>query len=137
STVSSPAKAREAMAAGAEATFDYRDADAARQILEQTDGLGVDHVVDVDIAANARVFAGVRACGGRVARYGSSELVAEVPVRGLRQRCVTIRFLNMHRLGPHIIAPIAQGIHACLDIGALRHRIAARFALADIARAHE
>jgi NADPH2:quinone reductase len=137
STVSSPAKATEAMAAGAEATFDYRDADAARQILGQTDGLGVDHVVDVDIAANARLIAGVMAFGGRVASYGSSGLVAEVPVRDLRQRCVAIRFLNIHRLGPHIIAPTAQGIHAFLEIGALRHRIAARFALADIARAHE
>lgn len=60
-----------------------------------------------------------------------------MPVRDLRQRCVSVRFLTIHRFGPEVLQPIAAGINALLESGRLEHRIAARFDLDDIAGAHE
>lgn len=136
-TISSREKARDAIDAGAHATVDYREADAAQQILALTDGKGVDHFVDVDTTTNAALAGKVMARFGRIASYGSRGLDADMPVRDLRQKCVSIRFLTIHRFGAGVLGPIASGINAWLEIGALKHRIAARLPLADIATAHE
>ena len=136
-TVSSQEKAKEAESAGAHATVNYRDADAARRILDLTNGRGVDLFVDVDTTTNASLAGQVTALFGRVTSYGSRGLSAELPVRDLRQRCVTVRFLTLHRFGPAVLGPIADGVNALLEIGGLKHRIAARFPLAEIGAAHE
>ena len=51
-TVSSPAKAARARAAGADLVVDYRQDDVAKAALDFTGGEGVDHVVDVDLGGN-------------------------------------------------------------------------------------
>lgn len=136
-TVSSAAKAEQAVQGGAHHTVDYRRADAAERILAVTDGRGVDLFVDVDTTANARLTARVMALGGRISSYGSTDLTAEIPVRDLRQRCVSVRFLTIYRFGPEVLQPIAAGVNAMLEAGLLQHRIAHRFPLTEIAAAHE
>lgn len=136
-TVSSADKARDAEAAGAHATVDYRDTDAAKRILDLTGGKGVDHFVDVDTTTNAALAGKVMAMFGRIASYGSRANSAELPVRDFRQRCVSVRFLTIHRFSSSVLGPMAEGINAMLEIGALKHRIAARLPLDDIATAHE
>ena len=137
STVSSSQKAAEAETAGAHHVLNYRDPDVDRAILDITDGRGVDLFVDVDTTANAGLIGKVIALGGRVASYGSGGLAADVPVRDLRQKCVSIRFLTIHRFGPEVHGPMAAGINAMLERDALKHRIATSLPLERIADAHE
>ena len=136
-TTSSAAKAEEARQGGAHHVVNYRDADAGRQILALTQERGVDLLVDVDTTANARLAADVMAQGGAIASYGSSDLTATIPVRDLRQRCVTMRFLTLYRLPSEVLQAMAAGINAMLEADLLQHRIAQRFLLSDIALAHE
>ena len=137
STVSSSQKAGDAEAAGAHHVLNYRNGDVDRAILYLTDGRGVDLFVDVDTTANAGLIGRVIALGGRVASYGSGGLAADIPVRDLRQKCASLRFLTIHRFGPEVHGPMAAGINAMLERGALKHRIATPLPLARIADAHE
>jgi NADPH2:quinone reductase len=136
-TVSSDQKGEEARRAGAHQVFDYTVPGVAEQILRATEGRGVDLFVDVNTTANAALAAAVVRLGGRIASYGSQDLTAVVPVRDLRQRCISVRFLTIHRFGPEILQPIAAGINALLETGRLQHRISHRFPLDRIADAHE
>lgn len=136
-TVSSEEKAEEARQAGADEVFDYRRPGVADEILGATGGRGLDLFVDVNTTANAALAGKVMVLGGRIASYGSQDLTAVVPVRDLRQRCVSVRFLTIHRYGPETLQPIAAGINAMLEAGALQHRIAQRYPLERIAEAHE
>jgi NADPH2:quinone reductase len=137
STVSSADKARQAAKAGAHVTVDYRNANAAEQIIAATDGHGADVIVDVDMTANADLITKVVAQGGHIASYGSGALTAQVPVRDLRLRCATIRFMTLYHLADTTLQAIAAGINAMLEAGALQHRIAREFPLAETAAAHE
>ncbi|MBI1187427.1 MAG: zinc-binding dehydrogenase [Alphaproteobacteria bacterium] len=136
-TVSSDAKASRATEAGAHHTVDYTAPDAAERILTLTYGRGVDLFVDVDTTANAVLLGRVMALGGRVASYGSGGLGAELPVRDLRQRCVSVRFLTIFRFGPSVLRPAAAGVNAMLEAGALDVRIGQTLPLDDISSAHE
>lgn len=136
-TISSAAKGEEALSAGAHRVVNYRDPDAADQIMALTAGRGVDLMVDVDTTANARLATRVMALGGQISSYGSGSLDADIPVRDLRQRCVSIRFLTIFRFETAQLQTYAAGINAMLEAGTLQHRIAQRFPLSEIAAAHE
>lgn len=136
-TISSSEKAQYALQGGAHHAIDYRTTDAADQILAATSGRGVDLCVDVDTTANARLASRVMALGGKIASYGSRQLTADVPVRDLRLRCVSIRFLTIYNFGPDMLQLIAAGINAMLEANLLQHRIARQFPLEEIAAAHE
>jgi NADPH2:quinone reductase len=136
-TVSSEAKAREAEEAGAHATVDYRAADAAEQVLRATNGHGADVIVDVDTTSNAELLARTVAQDGHIASYGSAAVVAQMPVRDLRLRCATVRFMTLYHLGGDTLRAIAAGINATLEADGLRHRIARQLPLSETAAAHE
>lgn len=136
-TVSSDDKAREARDAGAQVTVNYRDADAAERIMAATNGRGTDVIVDVDTTTNAELIAKVVAQDGHVASYGSGTLTAQVPVRDLRLKCATLRFMTLYHLSQDTLQAIARGVNAMLERRSLRHRIAKEFPLADTAAAHE
>ena len=53
STVSSPQKADDAKAAGADGIINYREEDVAARILEETNGEGVDHICEVEFGATS------------------------------------------------------------------------------------
>ena len=70
-TVSSPAKAELALQAGADLAIDYRTDDVAARVRAATDGLGVDRIIEVDIAANAALDLQLLKQGGDLVVYGS------------------------------------------------------------------
>ncbi|MDE2167497.1 MAG: zinc-binding dehydrogenase [Alphaproteobacteria bacterium] len=111
--------------------------DAAKQILAATGVRGVDLCVDVDTTANATLLSRVMAVGGQISSYGSRDLTADIPVRDLRLRCVSIRFLTLHHFSIDVLQSIAAGINAMLEANLLQHRIARIFPLNDIAAARE
>jgi NADPH2:quinone reductase len=51
-TVSSPEKAERARAGGAAHVINYRDEDIAARVLDVTNGVGVDHISEVDFGGN-------------------------------------------------------------------------------------
>ena len=136
-TVSSAEKAAETLQGGAHHAVNYREPDAAEQIMALTQGRGIDLLVDVDTTANARLASRVMAMGGQISSYGSGGLNADIPVRDLRQRCVSIRFLTIFRFEAVQLQTYAAGINAMLEAGTLQHRIAQRYPLSEIAAAHE
>ncbi len=79
-TVSSPAKGEIARRAGADHVVDYKREDVGERIMAITGKRGVDAVIEVDLAANARLLPDVLAPNGVVAIYGSGAPEASIPV---------------------------------------------------------
>ena len=71
STISSPEKGQIALAAGSDHIINYREGDTAARIFEITDGQGVDHIVEVDMAANFAVSQQVLRSSGVLAVYAA------------------------------------------------------------------
>jgi NADPH2:quinone reductase len=136
-SVSGPAKAAIARAAGADHCVDYRSEPLAERIAALTDGLGVDRVIEVDAAANLAADIACLKAGGRVVVYGSGRPEIGLPffpaiLRGLRLHCFIV-----FNLAPDERAAALAQLGAWLEAGALDHRIDAVLPLAAIARAHE
>ena len=70
-TVSSERKAEDAVRAGADHVVDYRREPVGDSVLALTEGAGVAHMVDVDIAAHLADAWRYLAERGRIASYGS------------------------------------------------------------------
>lgn len=142
STVSSPAKAAAATAAGAHQVVDYRAEDAAKAVRELAPD-GVDLVVEVAPGANAALDLAVLKPGGTVAFYADGDgPEVTLPVRELM-------FRNLRWLGVLIYTIPAQAkldavaaISEAVAVGALRSGEAAglpwhRYPLERTADAHD
>jgi len=135
STVSSDEKGRLATAAGAELVVNYRTEDVVAAVRTWA-AEGVSRVVDVDVAANLDVDAGVVAPNGAIASY----LVRPDPVtlgRELMVLNVVLRFVLVYSMPEEAKLAAVAGIDAALRAGALTPLPVTRFPLADIAAAHD
>src|SRR5262249_35724401 len=94
-----------------------------------------DHVVEVDLAANAADDARVLAMGGTIASYATSG-TTHVPFWDLVFQAATIVFVGVDSDPAHQLDAV-DDLHAALAAGLLRARSAARLPLDEIARAHE
>ncbi|MEQ8195647.1 MAG: NADPH:quinone reductase [Rhodospirillales bacterium] len=135
-TVSSENKANHAKAGGADHTIDYRAEDVAARVLELTDGNGADRVIDVDANANAAYWAAMTRAHGVVVDYGSAKLTAEIPIRDLRQKNITLKPINVYGMPQALRETALKDIAAWLEAGSLRHTVAKTFPLENIAEAH-
>src|SRR5262245_41931906 len=79
-TVSSPAKGEIARRAGADHVVDYKREDVGERIMAVTGKRGADAVIEMDLAANARLLPNVLAPNGVVAIYGSGAPEASIPL---------------------------------------------------------
>jgi NADPH:quinone reductase len=137
-TVSNPAKAEHARAAGADLVLNYRTDDVPALVLGYTGGRGVDRIVEVDFGGNLATSLAVLAVNSVVAVYASNgNRTPIVPVQNLMRRNVTIASFILNAL------PLEARQRAQRDIGqwlaetpAARHTVAARFPLARTAEAH-
>ena len=137
-TVSSPEKAEHAAAAGADHVIDYRRQDVAEQVRSLTGGRGVDRIIEVDLGANLTLIGACLAPGGTVVVYGSAaNMQPTLPVLPLLVQGVTLRFFSVYELPAGARATAIADLTDLMTSGRLRHTVAARFSLADIARAHE
>lgn len=138
-TVGSTERAAHARSAGVEATINYKTEDVADRIGQLTDGRGVDAIVDMDFSSTARLLGqGVLAAHGVVACYGSNEnSTIGIPFRAALFGSYAIKFFLVYDLTPSDRETALRGLQALLEEGKLTHTIGARFALNDIASAHE
>jgi NADPH2:quinone reductase len=136
-TVSTPAKADLARAAGADDVVFYKSEPLARRVAELTDGAGVDRVIELDFAANAEADAAMLRTGGEWVVYGSGAPQMTVPFYPLIVKNVSVHFFIVYNLSPRDRERAVATLARLLRRGALQHNVAARVPLADIARAHE
>jgi NADPH2:quinone reductase len=137
-TISSEEKAAYAKDAGAEIAIDYRREDVAAAVMAATDGQGIDHAIDLEFGSNVEALAEVIRPNGTIVAYGSAAMREPVlPFYTLMFKRVTLRTELVYLLPD---APRRAGEAYLTDMlsrGALRHEIAARHDLEDIAAAHE
>jgi NADPH:quinone reductase len=91
-TVSSEDKAQRARAGGAAHVVNYRTENVAARVADITGGLGVDHVVDVDLGGNLAMVLGSVRENGSIAYYATNgALEPTVNLRALMARNLTVR----------------------------------------------
>jgi NADPH2:quinone reductase len=136
-TVSSPAKGEIARRAGADHVVDYKREDVGERIMEVTGKRGVDAVIEVDLAANARLLSNVLAPNGVVAIYGSGAPETSIPFQFLLQNSITLKFFLVYLMPQEQRARATADITRMLERGELIHNVAQSFDLGDIVAAHE
>lgn len=135
-TVSSPEKAAIAREAGADATIDYRTEEVGARVRELSGGEGVDRVIELDIAGNAKSSVDALKPGGTLAVYGSNKPDFTLAFTPMIVKNVTAAFFIVYELSPAQRREGATWVNSRLAMGQLKTRIAARFPLADVAAAH-
>ena len=139
-TCGSERKRAAALGFGAQAAFDYRDADLARQVRAATGGQGVDIILDVSAGAHLAADLEMLARGGRIGHIsagGGKQL--SVPLRTLMAKRISITGSLLRPLDLPDKAAVAERL--LRDVwpmigGAVRPAIAAAFPLAEAADAH-
>jgi NADPH2:quinone reductase len=137
-TVGSEAKAAHARAAGMDEAIFYKTESVPERVKALTQGRGADVIIDMDFSTTARWAAeGALAAHGQVVCYGSNALDVSMPFRPWLFHSMGVKFFLVYDLIP------ADRIHAVTRLSAmlaqkqLQHNIGARFALDQIAQAHQ
>jgi NADPH2:quinone reductase len=136
-TVSSEVKAALAKQAGADHTIDYKREDVGERVMALTGKRGVDAVIEMDLAANAKLLPGVLKPGGIVAVYGGSAAEPPIPFQFLLQNSITLRFFLVYMMPSELRERATADITRMLEAGELIHNVAQTFDLDDLVAAHE
>jgi len=135
-TASGPEKAQIAQTAGAHTVVNYRDADAAEQIIEVAP-TGVDRFVEVALDQNLELDLKVAAPRAVISAYASDPSSrAILPVRKLMAANISLRFLLVYGVKPSDLAAAIHGVSEALKAGALTTPPLHRYPLARVADAH-
>ena len=137
-TVSNDIKAEIAREAGADEVLNYKATPLLDQLLDLVGNGGIDHVVDVDIAAHMEIYPQILKINGSVGAYASaSNLTPTLPFYPLAFRNIQLQPVFVYSMSDAAKAEAIKDINALLTSGQLSPRIDRRFALEDIAVAHE
>ena len=135
-TVSSPEKAKIAREAGADHTIDYKRENVGERVMEITGKKGVDAVIEMDLAANAKLIPAVLRPKGSVIVYGTSPEAA-LPAAFCLVNSIQLKFFLVYELDAQERERTVSAITRALTQGALVNRVGPTFPLADTAAAHE
>jgi NADPH:quinone reductase len=136
-TISSPAKADLARAAGADYTIDYKRENVGERVMAITGRKGVDAVVELDFAANAKLIPEVLRPRGEVVVYGTGSATSEIPLPSLLRNAITLKFVYVYELNPRERSAALSAITRSLETGKLGNNIAMTVPLSEIIAAHE
>ena len=138
-TVSREEQAVKAREAGAHAIVNYRNGSAQAEIEAAAGGTNrVDHVVEVNFAANIALDCAVVARNGAIVAYGSdADPSPRVPFAALMQKDVLMRAAILYEMPRDLLARAAADLGSRLERRELKHQIAARMPLEQIVEAHE
>lgn len=136
-TVSSPEKAAAARAAGADHVIDYRRENVGERVMALTGNRGVDAVIEVDIAANAKLLSAVLRPRGSIVIYGTGAPECPIPSMFFLRNAITLKYIYVYELTPPERAAALSAITRALEAGTLSTIIGATFPLAETAAAHE
>ncbi len=121
---------------GAEAVYDHHSPDYASDILEHTDGRGVNVIIEMLANVNLGRDLTLLAPHGRVAVIGSRGPV-EINPRDAMAREADIRGVMLFSAPPEELAAIHRALGERLEKGELNPVVGAQFPLAEAAKAHE
>jgi len=136
-TISSPEKAQIARECGADHTIDYKREDVGERIAEFTDKRGVDAIIEMDIAANAKLIPAVLKPRGSVVIYGTGAMEATIPAQWCLVSSTRLQFFLVYELDPTRREHVIHGVNRALEHGILSNRTAPPFALEKIVAAHQ
>lgn len=137
-TVGSPEQEALVRAAGIQDVLDRRESGLNQRILRATAGRGVDRIVEVALGSNLLLDAEVLVPSGVIAAFASdAEPEPPLPFRALLLKNATIRFLLVYLVSREAHLAAVADLTAHLGQGRLRHSIARRFPLSEIAAAHD
>jgi len=136
-TVSSPAKADAAREAGATHTIDYKRENVGERVMEMTARRGVDAVIEMDLAANAKLLPSVLRPKGSVIVYGTGP-EAMLPAAFCLVNSIRLQFFLVYELDATERKNAVAAINEAIAKGNLLNRVMQpTFSLADIVAAHE
>lgn len=136
STVSSDEKGQIASAAGADYIINYREGDTAEQVQGLTGGAGVDHIVEVDMAANFPVSQQVLKSSGVLAVYSAGSSAGPAVPLKFNSSNVSVRMVLVYDMPePAKYAAVAD-ITSWLEQGKLTPFAGPHFSLEQLRDAH-
>lgn len=136
-SVSTPAKAELARAAGADDVVLYRNEPLAERVAALTGGKGADRILEVDVAANADADIAMLRPGGECVVYGSGKSPMPLPFFPLISKNIQLKFFMVYHLAPGDRARAVDVLTRMLSRNELQHNVATRLVLDEIAQAHE
>jgi NADPH2:quinone reductase len=123
-TISSPEKAAAAREAGADHTIDYKREDVGERVMELTGKRGVDAVIEMDLAANAKLIPFVLRPKGSVIVYGTGAAAASLPAYFCLTQSIRVQFFLVYELDTRERERAVSAIGRALEQGKLANRIA-------------
>lgn len=138
-TVLSPDHVDIAKAAGADLVINLIKEDVPATILSQTDNLGVDRIVDVNLKANLTIDLGCLAQGGVISSYATGQATDELSLPLLKAMvggCV-FRFVFIYNVPFEAKRVAIEAITACIASGSYVPKIGMRVPLERIVEAHD
>jgi NADPH2:quinone reductase len=136
-TVSSDAKAELASAAGADHTIDYKRDNVGERVMAATGKAGVDAVVEMDLAANAKLYPAALRPRGHVVVYGTGSAEATIPAQPCLVNAFKIEFVYVYELTAAERTAAISAINRMLQSKTLTSNVALARPLDDVAAAHE
>jgi NADPH2:quinone reductase len=136
-TVSSPAKAEVARAAGADHVVDYKRENVGERVMAITGKRGVDAVIELDITANAKLLPGVLRPKGSVIIYGTGGAEANLPATFCLLNAIQLKFFLVYILSPQERAAAVDEITRMLEQKRLIHNVTLTLPLNDIVAGHQ
>lgn len=138
-TVSRPEQAQAAREAGTHVVIDRKQEDVVARIKAATSGRGVDQVVEVAFEANLETNLKVLKVGGVIATYASGlpDAAPQIPFYRLIFQGVTVNFVLVYIMSEEAHMAAIRDINAAIEAGAFRPFIGRRFALSELAAAHD
>lgn len=138
-TVSRDEQAARAREAGADDVVDYRSEDVVARVRALCGAdAPLDRVVEVAFGSNLRSDVELLRPGGVIATYASdAEPEPSVPFWPIVAKDLTVRFVLVYAMPREAHDQAARWIGEALSGDRLRHQVFRRFALDDVAAAHE
>jgi NADPH2:quinone reductase len=133
-TVSGPAKAELAAAAGADLVVNYTDADAADQLKSFAP---LDRVIEVALGANLELDLALSGPRTHVVTYASEASDPVLPIRACMTANISLRFVLLYGVPRPALHEAASDISDALAAGALTELPVTRFSLDEVAAAHD
>jgi NADPH2:quinone reductase len=136
-TVSSAAKAKLAREAGADHIIDYKRENVGERAMAITGKAGVDAVIEMDLAANAKLYPGLLHARSTVVVYGTGSAEAQIPAQFLLVNAIAIKFVYVYELTAAERDETIAAINGMLENRTLINNVALTLPLKDIVAAHE
>ena len=136
-TISSPHKAEAARSAGADHAIDYKHENVGERVMELTGKTGVDAIIEVDFAANAKLIPHVLRQRGLVVIYGTSYSESEIPWGFFLVNALTFKYVYVYELTAVERRTALDAITRALEDGSLINNVGLTVPLSEIIGAHE